>query len=631
MPASAVPENHRTITYAGMPWLNTSRDLQPEDLRNRIVLLDFWTYCCINCIQALPDLAKLENEFKDQLVVIGVHSAKFSNEKDNDNIRASVLRYNITHPVVNDADFRIWNKFGVRAWPTLVLMKPNGEVVTRYVGEGHYESLRSDIAKLVKELPKDADRSPLPIALESTKRPPSDFSFPSKVAYVAATKTLYVADANHHQIVALSWNPAEPKKARELFRVGVKGDAGSKDGGFGVAQFNQPQGIVFRNDRIYVADTGNHMIRKIDLTTKVVTTIAGTGKKGTDLAVKDANPRTTSLASPWDVNFFPNSENLVIAMAGTHQIWKLDVEKNRIGVFAGNGSESIDDGIYPQNSLSQPSGMSPYLKNLYFVDSETSSLRVIDEKGNLSTLVGKGLFDFGLKDGAVDEARMQHPLGVYADVYGVYVADTYNHAIRRYDLTTKKLTTVVGNGTKGDADGRALETRLNEPSGIMKTGEGYLIVDSNNHKLRFYDSKKNTVETLVIEKAKVPRQLIEKLPRTLASVTTFSVQQHTTKLIIDLPRGYKLNDDAPSWLAIFQGSGTNARLVADLERSDLKLANGKVLPSMNPGSPHRIQGTLYFCKEMAASVCEIASIDAKVEVTPTGRSELRIEVPSNAP
>ena len=113
----------------GRGWLNTDRPLSIAGLRGKVVLLDFWTYGCVNCMHVIPDLRALEEKYSRQLVVIGVHSAKFENERDTENIRHIVLRYGLEHPVVNDADFRIWRAYTVRAWPTLVLIDADGYIV----------------------------------------------------------------------------------------------------------------------------------------------------------------------------------------------------------------------------------------------------------------------------------------------------------------------------------------------------------------------------------------------------------------------------------------------------------------------------------------------------------------------
>src|SRR5207244_3715407 len=134
----------------GVAWLNTAGPIRLRDLRGKIVVLDFWTLCCINCMHTLPDLTKLEKKYPNQLVVIGVHTAKFENERDTESIRKAVLRYEITHPVVNDAAMRIWRTYEVQSWPTLYLIDPEGYIVGRGSGEGLYEALDAAIAKQIK-------------------------------------------------------------------------------------------------------------------------------------------------------------------------------------------------------------------------------------------------------------------------------------------------------------------------------------------------------------------------------------------------------------------------------------------------------------------------------------------------
>jgi thiol-disulfide isomerase/thioredoxin len=614
-----IPESHRVLTTPGASWLNTSRAIQANDFKNRIVLIDFWTYCCINCIHTLPDLAKLEKEFKDDLLVIGVHSGKFDNEKDSENIRQAIIRYGIEHPVVNDADFRIWQGFGVRSWPTLVLLNPQGEMVQFLAGEGHYEALKKSIQTLIKTLPKNAakDRPVIPIAYEKNKQPPMEFKFPAKLVYVPELKTLFVADSNHQQIAALEWDPKKPNTAKVAYRIGVKDEKGSRDGDYARAQFNLPQGIAYANKALYIADTDNHLIRKVDLTTKQVTTIAGTGKKGEVRVAKQASATKTAIASPWDVAFFPDTDNLVIAMAGTHQLWNLNLPTQKLDVLAGNGSESIDDGQYPNNSLSQPSGLSPYLGGLYIADSETSSLRTIDHNDVLTTLIGTGLFDFGFKDGKKSSARMQHPLAVTSDITGIYIADTYNHSIRRYSVLGKKLDTIIGNGKRGQP--------LNEPAGIAKFGDLLIISDTNNHLIKTYDLISKKIETIKIVKELETRKYQERLPAVIA-IEKPLLSPGVSTVEISLPSSYKLNQEAPSWLALFEGKGKNSKLIAEWDRSELIKMSKFKFPSLKEGGNYWLQGTFYYCQDQTSSLCEIASIQTHIEVKAASPSALTIKV-----
>src|SRR3989338_110559 len=470
-------------------WLNTSRPLKAEDFKGRILLLDFWTYCCINCLHVIPDLKKLEAEFGEHLTVIGVHSGKFFNERDEDNIRAAVLRHHIEHPVVNDAPFRIWKSFGVRAWPTLVLLNPEGRIDRIYSGEGHLNELRDDIGRLQKAYTGGYNIEPLPLNLEANKKSPSFLKFPGKLAYAPDRKLLFVSDSSHHRILGMTL------QGEIQLVIGEKESAGWKEGSFSEARFNGPQGLLYVQNILYVADTENHLLRKINLNTQKVTTIAGLGKQGFEREVEGNDALKTPLSSPWDLELSPDEKEIIIAMAGTHQLWGYHRERAQLRVIAGNGIESMDDGRYPHNSLSQPSGISRLGKKFYFVDSETSSLRVLED-GRITTLIGTGLFDFGFKDGKGKEGQLQHPLGVFADESGVYIADSYNHAIRRYDPATQKVVNITGQGVSGFFDGGWGYALFQEPNDVIKIGDQLFVTDTNNHLIRVIDLQKKTVRTL---------------------------------------------------------------------------------------------------------------------------------------
>ncbi|MBI4212201.1 MAG: hypothetical protein HY540_06140 [Deltaproteobacteria bacterium] len=480
---------HHVLT-SEQQWFNVSRPLTPEDLQGRVILIDFWTFCCINCMHVMPDLKKLEAEFGDKLTVIGVHSGKFFNERDGDMIQSAVLRHELEHPVVNDAGFSIWKNFGARAWPTLMLIGPLGKIERVYSGEGHYQDLRADILHLLEKNEGRVNAQKLPIALEREKAPSMFFDFPSKLVYAPDRQFLFVSDTGNHRIIGLDL------EGRVKLTIG-SGKRGRADGAFASAEFQMPQGLLYHNGELFVADSENHLLRRIDLMTKTVETIAGTGMQGHVYHVENAPALTTAIATPWDLTRSADGKEIIIAMAGTHQLWGYDSANKTLRVIAGNGMESIDDGGYPQNSLSQPSGISRLGDRLYFVDSETSALRVL-EKENIHTLVGTALFDFGLKDGVGKQAQMQHPIGIFADESGIYIADTYNHAIRRYDPQTQQLSTLVGNGDAGFVDGDFSKARFNEPNGLVKIGHKLYVTDTNNHQIRVVDVLQKKVSTLYI-------------------------------------------------------------------------------------------------------------------------------------
>ncbi len=636
------PTNLHQIITSQPGWLNTPRALTPDDVKGRIILLDFWTFCCINCMHVIPDLKYLEEKFGDKLTVIGIHSAKFKNEQDSENIRSAILRYGIEHPVANDFDFSIWKRMGVRAWPTFVLINPKGIIEETYSGEGHRAKLEKDIAVLIKKHDSELNTAALPIALEKDKMPASILSFPGKLALGVegrgeedALSALFVSDSSHHRIGAIALSTGggwydEQNNYTEA-RPGIKpghvflwigsGKEGFKDGSFEEARFASPQGLLFKDGLLYVADTGNHALRLVDFKNRTVTTLAGTGKQGHERKVQDVPALATSLASPWDLAFYPDNKHIIIAMAGTHQLWSYDIEKKTVSVIAGNGAESIDDGTYPNNSLSQPSGLATHGGKLYFVDAETSSLRVL-ENGKITTLIGSGLFDFGFRDGKRGTALMQHAIGVHADDSGVYIADSYNHSIRRYDPASGMLTTYAGHGVRGNADGAAAQASFNEPNDLLKSSDVFYVADTNNNSIRIISSTSGAVSTLAVsEPLKTEAPAFDDALINLEKLPTMAVSGGGIAILFGLKKGWHINDDAPSYLALFDA---DKKPVASYDLAAIK--KGLHTPRLFPGAPLRLQGTLYYCEEKAGAQCLIKSFDVPLMPGSGGKKELLLQL-----
>jgi len=469
----------------GKGWLNTAEPLTNAQLKGHVVLLDFWTYCCINCMHVMPDLAFLEAKYHDQpLVVVGVHSGKFDHEKDAANIRAAVLRNRIVHPVAVDNDFAIWNRFGVNSWPTFVLIDATGKAVARFSGEGQRERLDQAIAKLLAE-GKAAGvlaAKPLRFKPEVDDDAGRALSFPGKVLVDDAGKRLFIADTGHHRILV-----ADPAGAVQ--RIIGSGAPGLVDGADGAARFNEPQGLALSADgaRLYVADRLNHALRAIDLASGVVTTLAGDGQQGHDRTF-EGPAKGARLNSPWDL--LRIGDRLIIAMAGTHQLWQYTLADQRLAVLAGSGREDCINGDNAVAAYAQPSGLAGGADAVYVADSEVSSIRVLvpeASSGKTRTLAGSAdLFGFGAADGTAAAARFQHPLGV-ALVGGehpvLWVADTYNHSLRRIDPGTGAVTTLVLTGT--DPAGRPM--RLREPGGLHAGAAGLVVADTNQHRIVVVD------------------------------------------------------------------------------------------------------------------------------------------------
>jgi DNA-binding beta-propeller fold protein YncE len=501
--AEAADEHPYSIHLAapsldGGIWVNTPAPLSLADLRGRFVMLDFWTYCCINCMHVLPELKKLEHAFPNELVVVGIHSAKFEGEQVTDNIREAALRYEIEHPVVNDAQMTIWQRYSARSWPTLVLIDPAGEVVWAASGERSFDDMKAVIDRglpyyRAKGLLKPAPR---PTILGKEKSSDTPLRFPGKVLADQENGRLFIADSNHNRIVVT-------QSDGKVQQVIGSGQIGRADGAFETSSFNHPQGMALVGDVLYVADTENHLLRKVDLAARQVATVAGTGEKGGALFagahVRQA-PRETALASPWAV--WRRGDELFIAMAGAHQIWTMRIDERTIGAFAGNGREDIVDGrLLPSlpyalgySSFAQPSGLTSDGKRLYVADSEGSTVRSVplDAAGEVETLVGLTgtLFDFGDVDGTGRDVRLQHPLGVAWWDGKLYVADTYNNKIKMIDVEQQSCRTIAGTGQAGDQDAAdGGKATFNEPAGLSAADGKLYVADTNNHAIRVVELK----------------------------------------------------------------------------------------------------------------------------------------------
>ncbi|MFE2246128.1 NHL domain-containing thioredoxin family protein [Streptomyces lavendulae] len=443
-------------------WINTGgKDLKLADFRGRTLILDFWTFCCINCLHVLDELRELEEKHRDTVVIIGVHSPKFVHEADHAAVVDAVERYEVHHPVLDDPELATWKQYAVRAWPTLVVIDPEGYVVAQHAGEGHAHA----IERLVEELEAEHEAkgtlrrgdgpyvAPEPVA--------TDLRFPGK-AVLLANGNLLVSDSTRHQLVELA-----PDGESVVRRIG------SGERGFGPDAFSEPQGLALLPDgRVVVADTVNHALRVFDPATGAVETVAGTGRQWWQGSPTSGPALEVDLSSPWDVAWWQG--RVWIAMAGVHQLWTWDPEAGTVRVAAGTTNEGLVDGPAAEAWFAQPSGLSAAGDRLWIADSETSSLRYAEPDGEggyeIRSAVGTGLFDFGHRDGDAAQALLQHPLGVTALPGGsVAVCDTYNHALRRFDPATGQVTT--------------LATDLREPSDAVLVGEDIVVVESARHRL----------------------------------------------------------------------------------------------------------------------------------------------------
>lgn len=530
-------------------WLNTGdQQYTLADLRGRIVILDFWTFCCVNCLHVLDELRELEEKHRDTVVIIGVHSPKFVHEAEHQAVVDAVERYEVHHPVLDDPELATWKQYAVRAWPTLVVIDPEGYVVAQHAGEGHAHA----IEKLVEELEAEHGAkgtlrrgdgpyvAPEPVA--------THLRFPGK-ALLLPDGGFLVSDTTRHRLVELD---ADGETVRRHFGTGERG---LSDGGPGEARFSEPQGLaVLPDGRVAVADTVNHAIRALDLTTGVTSTLAGTGRQWWQGTPTSGPARGVDLSSPWDVAWF--GDRLWIAMAGVHQLWTYDPESATVRVAAGTTNEGLVDGPAAEAWFAQPSGLAVSAdgERLWVADSETSALRWVDRDEHVHTAVGTGLFDFGHRDGAADQALLQHPIGVTALPDGsVAISDTYNHALRRYDPASGEVTT--------------LATDVREPSDAVLVDGDLVVVESARHRLTRLRLPEEAV------------QVADQAHRTQRAATEIAPGTLRLDVVFQAPAGQKLDTrygpstrllvsaTPPELLADGSGAGT------DLGR-DLALADG---------------------------------------------------------
>ena len=445
-----------------------------------------------------PQLRKLERKYASELVVVGVHSAKFPTEKETDSLTAAVRRYELEHPVINDAEFQVWQQYSCRAWPTLMFIDPLGSVIGKHEGELTFEQFDTLMSGMVAEFDELGimQRSPLPTT--PPPGPQNDLSFPGKVLADEPGGRLFIADTNHNRIIVSSFDG-------DVQQVIGTGEEALVDGPLAQSAFNHPQGMAVDGDILYVADTENHAIRRVDLQAGQVETIAGTGEQGYDRTGGQPG-RSISLSSPWDLALYKGV--VYIAMAGIHQLWSLDLQTGIVGPYAGSGREAITDGPLATSALAQPSGITVGNDGsggdrLYFADSETSAIRNcdLDPNGSVRTLIGLGLFEFGDVDGDDFRVRMQHPIGIthYVSDDGggvLYVADTYNHKIKQVLPKTRSAFTVSGTGSPGHVDGPFAQARFSEPSGLSIANGKMYIADTNNHAIRVANMETGEVATL---------------------------------------------------------------------------------------------------------------------------------------
>lgn len=516
------------------------------------------------------------------------------------------MREGIEHPVVNDAGMKVWNAYAVRAWPTLVLIDPRGRIAGETSGEILAEDFAHNIIEVIQQNPDSIDPAPIELRREIEMEPERPLHYPAKL-FVTGDR-LFISDTGHHRILEV--RPDENGLGGEVIRVFGRGEAGLLDGPANQAAFNQPHGLSLAGEpdsgTLYVADTENHAIRAINLTTGEVTTVAGLGRKAHGQR-KLGTPTETALRNPWAV--LAIEEYVFIAMAGSHQVWVL-IQGDQLGPFAGNGSEALVDGPAGEASFNQPSDLAFGMGYLFVADPEASAVRAISlqETPQVVTLVGQGLFDWGDQDGQASEALLQHPLGLAFDQQVIYITDTYNNKIKLLDPVAGLVKTLVGNGKGGFKDGSFEEAQLFEPEGVQMHQGRLYIADTNNHLVRVADLSTKQITTFRLKGLEnLPVANVIETPVHELGPVIGSPGELWVKLDLQLPEGYHRNAEMPARLIV--GKGADAVSLTFKEEEDIVFA-------VEVQSEHEIplDLTIYYCEGGKDALCLIHSRSLRLPV-----------------
>jgi len=598
----------------GYQWVNSGPLSLRDDLAGHVVLLHFWTASSIYCLHVLPTLTFLEQQFADRpLTTISVHSGKFAAEHQPHHVASSVQQHGIRHPVLVDRDMSVWRAYGVQSWPTLVLIA-SGKIRFQGIGEPDRDRLTAAVGMLLDvaeagqgplgSAPKPSDPTPL--------RSLEGLCFPTKLALDVDRQLLWIADTGNHRVVAVHLDTAK------VHSVVGSGMPGAADGTFDKACFCQPRGIAVDLQEVYVADSGNHLLRRINLEDGSVDTVLGGGRQVVDLAAGRSGS-DQGLNSPWALTMA--GDDIVIAMAGNHQLWKVNKDTMTATILAGHGGANLQDARLLGAALAQPSGLScsPDRNFIAFADSEASAVRIAKvERDWVNTLVGEGMFEFGDKDGLLIHARLQHPEDVAFGKNVLFVADTYNHKVKRIDLDAdepaeRSITTILG-----------ADAGLAAPEGLAVHEEQNLlfVADTRNHRILQVKLTDNSWSELEITGLPPGRTAFGTEYLRAQPVQLEPMADVTLSIPVDIPDGARLHPDAPATLQLENIEGHP--LLVDMTLTPC--VDGDVAIAENISTAEESEGvvrlrlTYMTCHEMD-HVCHVHEIRRELPVQLIGGGE----------
>jgi DNA-binding beta-propeller fold protein YncE len=463
-----------------LKWFNVDSAISLREQQGRVILLHFGSYCSIHCQHVIADLAYLENKYRQDLLVIGIHGPRFPGELSNSHVQKAINRNHVRHPVINDPGLQISRHYGIHGGPVVVLIDTEGYILGAVSGEGKRGQLDKLVGRLLYQGSRTATGQTTSCTPKLMPEPACTLLFPGKI--LATEKHVFIADSGHNRILMTS------PQGHVLHQFGNH-NAGFVDGSASGAAFNNPQGMALADDYLYVADCGNHAIRRLHIHSDDVVTIAGTGRMGTRPDSEHyTSPRGVNLNSPSGLAIKGN--DLYIAMTGLHQIWLLSLVTNTLQLFAGSGREDLVDGASRKAAFAQPSALAILGNTLYVADADSSAIRAVElHTRHVTTVVGRGLRHYGNKDGSGSDARFQYPLDIHADPQHrlLWIADTYNSKIRRIETNNNMVSSVP------------LLHRLNEPAGLAFHGNTLYIANTNHHEIIRVNLRNGTFDALHVD------------------------------------------------------------------------------------------------------------------------------------
>jgi thiol-disulfide isomerase/thioredoxin len=581
-------------------WFNTSRPLEVSDLKNRVILLNFWNYDCIECDHSLLKVKKLERKYSGKLTVIGVHSNK-SDENDVAEITKSILKNNILYPVVNDFNSEVSNAFKVTNVPSMVLINISGEIEKSYMTKKEIADLDKDIEIIISKSKYKITHEPLPLFFEKNSAASNVLSFPTKLEYVKSFNyksrnipAIIIANSGKNNIVVTNL------LGEIILKIG--GDvAGFDDGSFEEATFSYPKDLIYRDNKLYVIDAGNDALREIDFENETVTTLVAGGDE--IVSDKAIDAKNASLRDPSALEFLPDNKNIVIANSGTSQLFAYNIEDKKIAILSHNNSEDISPKKSSDNLISYVSDFAVYAGKLYFIDAKSSALRILDKGGDIKTLV----------DGS-ETGSLSNPAALLVDDTGAYITDASTQMIKRYDFSTKSVRNFVGNKNRGDDIGSGSSTQFDDPAGIVAILNSFYISDSGNNRILAINRGNLKAELFdVLPLLKLSKEgFLQYLPNLQKSEKLLVAAGKELSVEISLKKGWKLNEKGPSFINLLEIKKENkADLLASFDWNAIIDDNIK-LTKLDSSKDYTLQGVIYYCEDKKNALCYVKSYEQKV-------------------